>query len=91
MENLPRKALYERVKAEWEDIAKFQWFGTEHAWLDAEQTKKTPALQANDFGLWVYSQPDDPSIITRATLLDLHDACLAAKAWMESVGISLKN
>ena len=83
MERMTRKQLREKVKAEWEDIAQFQWFGTEHAWLDDEQTKKAPPLHANDFGLWVFSRPDDPFIVTRATLLDLHDACVAANEWIK--------
>ena len=82
MERLTRKQLREKVKAEWEDIAKFQWFGTPFAWVDAECTQKSPALHANDLGLWVFSQPDDPFIVTRATLLELHDACISAKAWI---------
>ena len=83
MERMTRKQLREKVKAEWEDIAQFQWFGTEHAWLDDEQTKKAPPLHANDFGLWVFSRPDDLFIVTRATLLDLHDACVAANEWIK--------
>lgn len=79
---LPREVLREIVRKSWEDLSQFQWFGTPFAWLDVECTQKSPALRANDFGLWVFSQPDDPFVITREVLVRLHRACVEAETWL---------
>lgn len=84
LECLPYNQLKELVEKEWESIAgSHPWFSSPEGWLDQERTIKSPALKANDMGLWLFNQPKDPIMITREKLLELHQTCIQANAWIQ--------